>query len=1416
MDEAARLTHILDSEFEEDEEVVWIPEHLRLCAFVREAEQLRRDSLSLAEEREEEQWEHNLVRERREIVTQRFRSFRKRTAIQRNPYKLDRLRHKQLLKGFGLVLREDIEGPLAEEEEKSQTEVEQVMDLHSKDKEWLESVSWEQPELNDLSESQSEGGAPSSSGSEVTHTQDGTCSPEKKIIHYRGKHFNLRSGFRGILPKVAWKAALKGGSSANSSYMRRDRQTGKGVAKRKILKVHYVSGEKSHDSGVDPDILGGHGGHEEKFRAHETDDSLDIQAIKNYFEAKYEKAYAFDGLSDGEETNLPSSSPELSDHNETLKSTEAVDNHNDCVDGFDSDLQILSEADLPRTDSKSTGEIIDPMLNKRRSSFQHPLRAHQGGFDRAQSSKGGTTQSRKSMGRESTRNRSRTHIPTPKKSVRHHRAVPLENQKALQIKAKKAAHCNSNGTKSAREGSVYRKTPSGDVLSNFVTPFFRAAGPVAFETAVEGEGNRFSIVKKPDQHRERSEIERPSEREEYNSSSFEILASAITGIKCNSPDTTEIALSGKSFKLSKFDSNVSQHLQDIFSHLIEKGASDFEVLSMNDAIVRMLSDLDNPGLWIIVDDFHKAFRSKVNILRNRAKPVHFYQIAACQIMLLQVTRYSRTSKIMAQEISGKIVGHTVSFFKLLSKCNGIDIIDKLLINSYEFLSQVAGHIVSPQEFWDKIPTVSFPPKIALLIIRYFPTEKMSWSIAELDNSFNGVTEWLNFVHYCTTRWSWQVDYSLIQKLYDLFKVKKFQNFDEENDADTDRPIYGTLDWKPPFKSVFNAFLDLLKSCPMSVVQLERVTPLGQMVSLNNPVLLVNRINLLSVLATKASTNFESKFEDLCNPYVKREVEKVFAPHKMYEIILTGFCSLLLTNARKGFITKARIVYQIFQQMANGRGLIEDGAMSQFFKRVYALEGEIGKSLPFLLKGLYTAMTLLIKQKKKHELIPMLGFYEKHLHILDTGWVMSHLYQIVGNLANEEDYLYHFHFAVTKFLVSEKAMTWWSVVNYNNFSSTKDQSIPFYTKIIDNCDASSFLQIRHIFLRTAVDYLSQRRDVQFIKFLRALSRRDHTFKIFPTLPFTATHFEIITRTLRALKKVHDDSLITAFIAKLRARQLTAPHAPLIMDVTKFLNTEFVDSMKNNADFLHLKSQFSISEAETQKSLFREILFRLKDETERASYIEEELLNTSSQGQPVQPFIDKLASTFGTGLYSNDYVFFALLTEANVVAGNQWWALLALIQLINRRLATTFCQVSSSEFYGLYRLHLILSQIFSRQNTASISSEAEANFYKELCVFFGQNLKISSGFLEHAKLIAMCEEFLDKSSSNVMVLENQSAWKISNPFLSQVRKQIEKHNLRAFIPMESITSPLAPEVEDYLSKLSAVVRLNRNSTTKSNIR
>lgn len=213
------------------------------------------------------------------------RTLRKRKPIQKMPYSLDRIRHRQLLKGYDVSnfdsVSDNIELPKGHtyyesnrDPDVSQTkniQQDEMIHLHrtlgrrhihlSEDEEEGEEGEEEREEdtsfhkeyempsatkfLNDIQDE---------SGEWESDSDDKSSNDYNDNVLFRGRQVNLKTGYKGVLPKAAWKKALHEENERayykhKESYNKKSPR--KGLAKRTNNKVKAsLLGRKPTDKGA--------------------------------------------------------------------------------------------------------------------------------------------------------------------------------------------------------------------------------------------------------------------------------------------------------------------------------------------------------------------------------------------------------------------------------------------------------------------------------------------------------------------------------------------------------------------------------------------------------------------------------------------------------------------------------------------------------------------------------------------------------------------------------------------------------------------------------------------------------------------------------------------------------------------------------------------------------------------------------------------------------------------------------------------------------------------------------------------------------------------------------------------------------------------------------------------------------------
>lgn len=1404
------------------------------------------------------------------LATDRYkRMLRKRKAIQKMPYSLDRIKHRQLLQGYDVtnfdLVSNDVTlptKPATHPAEEKNSEARVMSTTNNDDLEWrdgmIENDSYENEKVTEDEDDNLILNC-QKSRHRIIHTDednDEEGSDDKEPLDsqmmFRGRMVNIKTGYRGILPRIAWEKSLKSSTNGSAKRKRDFREERKGIAKRKKIPHQHLQDDELlnelivPDDQVEEEVSFSDGPYDQQGTASDND----LGVVGDYFEEKYSKSYHFDNLSDEEILSQPTDDF-MSDFNanETIQKFQRYDTgpgkYPTDLDGNSdgelsnyNDLHIIAENNFSDRSLSDDGAeecnqfSIDAMLYKAnrvsRNENKGPknMRNSSGPTKEVDTGRKEHGKRRKSAGRSTT---SRTRKPLQNNTAPTYRMMgdnklcfqDLDQSEAANIiTVSESAGAvlagneeNFDNRQGSKKGKKRRKNKK--ILQYFQTiPNDTTSELVrkvnTFTTVVEGTSNQFALTKRKSKLTPALENGKADLNNSGNNelSSSEVFKSTLFGSTFNPPDIVPILLSNNQYILSRLSSDIKEKLREIFNHVVNIGATDSELLKLSRSITEFLFLLNQPAVYEIIDEFHRNFRSKVNTLRERAKPIHFYQIAICQVMFLEVSRYTNVAVSTSIEMEKKIVDHIASFFKLLSRCYATVIegnID-LLVESYNIVSLIVQSLGGTKTVWELLSTNTFPPKIALVLTNLFPTTEEHWNITKPDQTYQSALQWTKFVRDCTRLCHWEITSEVLLKFYDFFKKRKFQDFEEEERQN--KGIYPiiSLEFEIPNTTVFNGFLRTLNSSKLSPATLERITPLGNIANLRSLSLLANRINLIITLAIHAPNNYEKRFNELVAPYFVED-STISIPKLAFKCILEGITSILEVNASKNLLSKGKSITLVWKALKKMNDASLNDIWDNFITNLSSIFRNLDRSKPVLLRTLYPILHSMLKEKHKmSNLFSMLEIYTQNLQILGTNWVQSHLFQVLAAPANKSVKVLDFYCTVLKYLADENAVTWWSIFNYNNFDGNETIKLFYYYKLVQFCDPSTFLQIKNTMFTTAIDNLLKRSDSLYQKFLIELSNKDYRFNINFTDGTFVTQLQIIKRTISALHKASYHDLIRKFIANTKTSFLLEPNRrDFYVNVVKFLNSNFVDQIKGSHDFLYLKNEFGISNAETEKSAFRELLASHKDQLEKAAFVENEILQTYIHGLKPADLLEKLESSFGTNVYENDFKLFTELVRANTLANSihksdiQWIALNDFINLINTTLSKRYYQTTPNEFFELCKLHKFLCQNYRAKQCLETPRAIMLQYYIKICDFQINMLHMSSGFFENGLLKRFTKDFLSNTSAVTEPLD-------SGPLITTVKNLLDDANSKIHLDSHTYgeTELLLPDLrakESYLSNIAS---------------
>lgn len=1290
------------------------------------------------------------------------RNLRKRKAIQKLPYSLDRIRHRQLLQGYDISSFDAV------------SEQVRLPEKPAPMKDYEPGVS--ASEAEGASEWQNQDSGKSDLEDTVTNTSGSdlpTISPEderlasetaRNQIMFRGKMIDVEKGYRGILPRVAWEKAMKNKSSSKVKKRRQENQDRKGLAKRKTInhrrstqdealmkdlivpddETTEVETETFNDNFMRPARL--------------LEDVDELQKMSEYYQEKYhdelssissvdtQRKY---GFSEVEQSTL-------------LAGRGRKDLANTGYYDLESDPELSDTIEIAAREDNSKG--IDQMLMKQKAIPSGP-RKH------ATTTKGTKVRYRYNRAYKQE-GKPKSSFKLIKRRIRR-RGSSNTSTKPTDHPADKSLNDNPNEVHESIEGQEKLSDKKLKVVPFGTYPkqgSYISRAPHTFTTVVEGLSRSYAIpptnrseanvVDGPDDQPNLSTQERPF----YLTSAIDAL---LSGKDIEIPDVIKVKIAKKQFILSKLrGKDIRREMMALFDHIIHHGITNTELIEVSESLTKFLLHLDNKGAYEPISEFHREFRSKVNSLRQNAKPIHFYQIAMCQFMLLEVTKYTSLSSSLKREIESEILDHIVSFFRLLAVCKEhlANVDQDHLLNSYDILNAVMRLLGAEEMLWGRLENETFPASVALILVETFPTRKAHWSILKFDHDYEAMIQILDFIQHCKKKHEWSITGDIILSIERILRRRRFKDFPSEREASESNSVTYSRDQLPVARTIFNRYLSLLRSFKLTRAFIERIMPMSELSSGDDVSVLLNRLNLLILLTEHSDLNAEKRLGELVQPITRDEYLNSMDNKTLGRIcqcVLNSLLSLLEINCHKKVLFKPNGFLSIFDTLI-ARNDRTKKLFLQFLERLK--DSSQGSTKPFsaFLKTIYPCFPVICEQQSwSKERLLLLNIYLKNLAALGPAWVHVNLFQAVQKYVEKSDSWIEHYCAIGKFLIENSVMTWWSFFIYNGVKGNLPGRLQFYLEVTQLCDAQSFAMIKRTLFETATSSFFEEKSALFNKFVTSLIDREtgrrSSFDLQTTID---SALKILESFVTVLNRLSYDDLIIKLISEIRdlyqRNVIKKGYATKVID---FLNSHFVDQVKNDHDFLALMRDLGISNEEADKNSFRDAVKLCPDPITQACYVESGLIHAAAND--VSNYLGKLKSLFVFPVITNPFRFFSTLIDAHLTETLEDKFLHIKIgiaayylRLINEVLIARFGQVTENEFIELCRLFKIVCLRLPLCRLSKISGNRSYAF--ENVRFQTITLGIAQGFKEYSMLVRFTEAFL-KGTYKAKASENNDLHK-----------------------------------------------------------
>ncbi|CAI1597022.1 hypothetical protein SEUBUCD646_0L03670 [Saccharomyces eubayanus] len=1320
-------------------------------------------------------------------------SLRKRKAIQKMPYSLERIKHRQFLEGYDITGFDTISNQLVLPENTFPVVEQQKVPVANRSNRTLEEQ--DNDTTNDIGFQEDAFGLETSDSDEVQPRKrhrnsnipnhDRAIQPDDSLdenedlanrssqdsqndeVIFRGRVLNVKTGYRGVLPRVAWEKSLQKQQSSKTTKRRAELLHHKGVAKRKIHKSFHNEDEEQgllndliapdDELDVDEDIS-----HDLYLRNPTIDreaSEKEMKELREYYENKYHEdeplaeASSFD--INGEYRNetifeLEKHGPKSRFPRISYKEQPIIYLNSQHSDSGISERYNISDEDNQSIISSNFAKehkdgIIDKMLVKAKgkrpsSGLNKKTRsATKYRYHREKLGKYQTTRAIKVGKRSARKSRSmsiKKSIPLSSKKKHAIDEYAFEVLESEPLKIEESSFNNApKKEKKKKRSPVYPSMSTDSELRP----------KLVFNTVVEVPTNRYAFTK--------SKMRIPSasystefNEEDLNQESRPIMAvldSILMKKPFDPPAVIKIELPGKTYALSKLNpADICTSLRDTFRIIIDKGVTDTELIHFNESLIAFLVHLDMPELFDIISEFHREFRSKVNGLRKKAKPIHFFQIATCQLMFLEISRYNKISTALKLEMDTKLVDHIVSFFKLLSVC--YDSVTKnsmeYLYTSYYILSSIVDIIHKKEGLWDLLKDHPFSPRISLLLVNIFPTKACCWQVLKLDPEFEPLNSAFRFIKYCIETCNWNVSNGLILSLDRIFKRRRFSDFEEESITSQNNKILYPPTKQPMRQLTFNKYLRLLALCELSSSNIQRVIPMSDISIHDSISVLKNRLNLLIVLATNFDLNLEKRFQELTRPLYSKDYLDFHTPDALKTItasIMQASLSFLEISRNKNYPFNGKFIVSLF-----GKLILQQPSTSRitenFLKEFIPLVDKMKRKGLNMLKMLYSSLVAMSQEEVfEASSVLLLQLYLKNLDMFGSTWVQNYLLQFTKSKAQGNTSWIEYYCRVGKFLVDAGVFTWWTFFAYNGLDAALNFQLAFDSLIIDFCDIDSFELLRKPLYSVAADLLLKSQDNSFYQFLSNLLKRGH---IIATDLIPASNekelLKLVSMFSKALQKYSYQDLLSTLLA------LAKNHCEdgdisrdFLAKYLEFLNKNCLTELRNNQLFITLRREFGVSSDEDEKCRFWNSFNESGDILSKVAFVEAGVIQACCVAGEFDGYLDKLSTLFNSVMLENPFTFFSDLVIAHIFEDRppfdmniRNFLLYQFITLLNKVLRMKFEQVSPDEFSELCKLHRALCIECVTDDTFSKNKE----LVNEKAAFSSSLLRIADGFWEHSRL------------------------------------------------------------------------------------
>lgn len=1174
------------------------------------------------------------------------RSLRKRTAIQRMPYSLERIKHRQLIEGYDVssfdTVSNNVDISALEKRNKSSTisvptnnakpQSNNIMDYDDELFEYNMDIPSEDSDISfeednhDITASYRNDDIPLLTSSIVSGSNDTNVDDDDDDdILFRGKRLKVKTGYRGILPKMVWERQLSSVGIRPGPSKRKPRpRDGKGVALKKKTKTTTIQDNSLLNELIsDDNVSDGSENFELYHQAQNTEvkDTPVLAALDKYYHDKYDNNY----LSDNSLTK------------ETDNDILAVGSKKEYYQGpalSDIDNQPIyvdSDGDVNSDILEDNSGGFDPLLSKIGRSGQMKMK------NNGKHSHSGNKHPPKRRRNAAKHQRPNSIKRASIKSYRHPRIRSPNIQKDFKNTSYAANYSSSrtvkdnNNANETEEEKEKKKRKTNHYNSN--------RNNTTYNTVVEALSGKFGSTSHKNSTLNREHDISNEIIVEPESPSLEILDVFFKKASLTPPDTVSINLNNETYLLSRFNTNeFEDNVQKIFSLIISEGCSEEELFGIFKNITNILWQLNIPSMCAIIEDFHFTFREKLNSLRQNAKPIHFYILAVCQLMLLEVSKYSNVALVNKEKIEKVILNHTASFFSILSVC--YDKIVKgntdILTQSYDILATIIDELKKKEELWSIFNEKKFIPDVVRLLCNIFPTKKPQWDVIKFESNFSGIRKTLSLIHYCYFRLKWEVQSSVILKLHEVFKVRRFYDFEEEKSLSQRNKTRTNPETIYSCKTTFNGYLLLLSYMEISNSLLEKLTPISRIISQDTSSALVNRFNLLILLAYKSKLNYENRFELILSQLDELKFTTTISSQdnkQVCQAILNTIIFFMRNNSQKHLSMKCKVVSMAYLQI-----IATSPVKNQLWKIFLIKSRQVVSShkniWPRFNKALYKCFVAFSDEADDRYIFTLfLDIYMDNLDGTSSKWLQANLFPLLKRKADTSIEYVDYYCKIGDYLIKNGELSWWQLLTFNTFEDNEDTKFYFNSKIIELCDTVSFHNIEKDFYTLIVTKIDTSVDNEYfwqlcVKLLQKTENNGIQFK-FDVMRIAKNMLNYVPfwkRLFKNLAGLNYKDLLRMLMDKISKLYSNDRIEHTCMGrIIVYLDSKFFQDLQDIKSFNYLRGVFNISNQEMENNEFKKMISQLPNMMEQVLYIEHAII-IADYDEVIER---KLLSLFSTG-------------------------------------------------------------------------------------------------------------------------------------------------------------------------------------------